>query len=194
MMRHIISPYEYIIYNAPVHAVADAEVVEVVMDRPDDIHETKNLNFGSVDVEEHLGNIIRLRINKVVDVTYGGLQKNSSKLQVGDIVKRGDFIARVGASAWSKVPFLYLGLSYIGPRIPIAGNLAKPFEMEKLAFLPHMQCDLVDLRRLGSTSSAGKDPYAIFTHIDPMAIEYKPMVKWLTQCCLIKKFPTILSP
>jgi murein DD-endopeptidase MepM/ murein hydrolase activator NlpD len=181
-------------YNAPVHSCTEGEVVEVVMDKDDDIHSDKRLNFNSVKVEEHLGNMIRIRVNKVIDITYGGLAKNSSKIRVGDIVQKGEPIARVGASAWSRIPFLYLQFAYIGPRIPIAGNLQMGFRTEKIDFCSHMQCDLVDLRRLGSVQTAGKDIYSIFTHVDPMAIRYTPGVKNLTQCCLIKKFPTILSP
>ena len=194
MMRHIMTPYEYIMYNAPVHAGADAEVIEVVMDQDDDIHSNRNISFASWKVDERLGNMIRIRVNKVVDITYGGLAKNSSKLQVGDIVKRGDTIARVGCSAWSKIPFLYMAFNYIGPRIPVAGNLSVGFNSERIDFINHMQCDLMNLRRLGSLPDVQKDPYRIFTEVDPMAIKYKPYVRNLTDCCLVKKFPTILSP
>ena len=194
MMRHVITPYEYIMYNAPVHSCTEGEVVEVVMDRQDDIHTNRNLNFGTVKVEEHLGNMIRIRVNKVIDITYAGLARNSSRLRVGDVVAKGDTIARVGCSAWSRIPFLYLQFAYVGPRIPIAGNLQTGFSTEKVEFCSHMQCDLIDLRRLGSINSTGKDPYTIFTHVDPMAIKYNPGVKTLSQCCLIKKFPYIVSP
>lgn len=195
MMHHVLSPYEYIMYNAPVHSCSEGEVVEVVMDRDDDVHEnTRGLQFGTIKVEEHLGNMIRIRLNKVVDITYGGLMKNSSRLRVGDIVRKGDTIAKVGASAWSRIPFLYLQFSFIGPRLPIAGNLSKAFDLETIRFVPHMQCNLINLRRLGSIQTAGEDPYKIFTHVDPMAIKYQPMVTKIEQCCLLKKYPTISMP
>ena len=194
MMRYVINPHEYIIFNAPVHSCTDGKVVEVVMNREDDIHTTRRLNFGSIKVEEHLGNMIRIRYDNIVDITYGGLAKYSSKLRVGDIVKKGQTIARVGASAWSRIPFLYLQFAYIGPRLPVVGNLSVGFKTEKLNFYPHLQCNLVDLTRLGAGQSSGKDMFEIFTHVDPMAIKYQMGVRLLTQCCLIKKYPMISSP
>jgi hypothetical protein len=87
-----------------------------------------------------------------------------------------------------------MGFSYVGPKLPIAGNLSAAFKSEEIPFVPHMQCNLINLRRLGSVQTAGEKAYDIFTHVDPMAIQYQANQKFFTPCCLIKKFPTIMSP
>ena len=112
-MHYALSPYEYIIGGHPVHAAADGEVSFVRNNAEDRLNGQTKLGFRTIEVEEHLGNVVRIKHNPVIETVYGSLLKNSILVREGDKVKKGDIIAKVGCSGWTHVPFLYFQVSTV---------------------------------------------------------------------------------
>ena len=185
-MRYIINPYDYIIYGSIVHSCCDGVVAEVRDGVHDKLREDY-LNFGSRDVEEHLGNMIRIN-HGVVQLTYGGLMERSIRVKEGDTVSKGDEIAKVGCSAYSKIPFLYLGISYIGPKIPVAGNLGVAFRNEAIFWDEHFQCPLLNQLRNGIKAYDSKGD--VFANVDPRHIKYTLInATRIPELALVRRFP-----
>lgn len=184
-MRYAISPSEFILYGLNVHSCCDGEVVEV-RDEVQDTCREDNIRFGSYNVEEHLGNIIRIN-HGVVQLTYGSLMRNSTRVKVGDKVRKGDVIAKVGSSGYMKVPFLYLGISYIGPKIPIAGNLGAAFRHEAIFWDSHYQAPLLNSEEFGTP--VYKSHTEVFKNIDPYHIQYtKKAATRIPDAALVRRF------
>ena len=171
-MHYALSPYEYIIGGHPV------------------LNGQTKLEFRTIEVEEHLGNVVRIKHNPVIETVYGSLLKNSILVREGDNVKKGDIIAKVGCSGWTHVPFLYFQVSYIGPRIPIAGNLSYSFRVGGIQFEPHMQCRLLDLKRY---YGAIGDHTELFNEVNLHDLKYVFGQHIIPDATLVKKFPIIHS-
>ena len=182
VMHRVLTPWEFILFNHPVHAAADGEIIEVINDYNDKVHRTSEVNFSSVDVEEFLGNRIRIKHNSFVRSIYGGLKRNSMRFRVGDKVRRGEHIANVGTSGTHTSPYLYFQLEYVGPRIPIAGNLSIP--VPKINWDSFFQCPLTHLNMHG-VPEFGIDDFEVHK------IKYIPSFHMFREACLVKRFPTI---
>ncbi len=61
----------------------------------------------------HLGNDVIIRTNGGFDVSYGHVMQGSVLVKEGQSVKKGEIIARVGASGASYIPHLHLSASVI---------------------------------------------------------------------------------
>lgn len=61
----------------------------------------------------HLGNDVTVRTNSGFDVSYGHLMQGSILVKEGQPVKKGEIIARVGASGASYIPHLHISASVI---------------------------------------------------------------------------------
>ena len=116
----IISPYEYILFNHPVRATADGVVESIDMGSYED-RVYRNTNFLSRlahNPNDYRGNYISIKHNEVIRSNYCNLKKYSSKLKVGDQVKKGQIIGRVGLSSIINSPCLIYFLS-VAPGIDL---------------------------------------------------------------------------
>lgn len=116
-LHYVLTPSEYIIWNKPVRAVADGEIINLVDTFQDSVKSEKNdyLNFNAYTYEftKHIGNYMSIRHENGVISTYGSLRFHSMVRRIGDKVKKGDIIARVGCSGYSREPYLPFSLSIV---------------------------------------------------------------------------------
>ena len=91
----------YYIYGDPLLAVADGRVTEAVDSVPD-------APVGGRTWEDMAGNHVVLDIGDGHYVLYGHMKKGSLRVQVGDVVRRGQVIGQVGDSGNSDAPHLHI--------------------------------------------------------------------------------------
>jgi murein DD-endopeptidase MepM/ murein hydrolase activator NlpD len=91
----------YYIYGDPLLAIADGRVTEAVDSIPDS-------PVGGRTWDEMAGNHIVLDIGDGHYVLYGHMKKDSLRVQVGDLVRRGQVIGQVGDSGNSDAPHLHI--------------------------------------------------------------------------------------
>ncbi|TXN46586.1 M23 family metallopeptidase [Methylobacterium sp. WL7] len=115
----------YRIYGEPVLAVADGTVVGSRNDLPDQTPGAlpSNLPIGEAD-----GNFIIMNIASGAFVLYAHLKPGSVGPAVGDHVKRGDLLGKVGNSGNSQAPHLHLHVMD-GPNGLLADGLPYVFEI-----------------------------------------------------------------
>lgn len=92
---------DFVIYGQPVLAVADGRITEAVDGLPD-------LPVGGYTRRDMAGNHLVLDIGGGHHVLYGHLQQGSVRVRVGEEVRRGEVIGRVGDSGNSGEPHLHL--------------------------------------------------------------------------------------
>ena len=95
-------------YGADVLAVADGTVVSVQDGKPD---QTPNVFLVPQDFSDFGGNHVMLEIAPNVFAIYFHLQPGSLTVKVGDVVKAGARIARIGNTGPSAGPHLHFGLA-----------------------------------------------------------------------------------
>jgi Peptidase family M23 len=100
----------YLAYGAPVLAVADATVVNVYATDPDTPPGTLPLGPGFT-LANLGGNIIALELAPDLFAVYYHLAPGSPTVQVGDVVTKGQEIARLGNSGNSSAAHLHFQLS-----------------------------------------------------------------------------------
>lgn len=103
---------DYYAYNKPVIAPADGKVEEIV-------DEVEDNEIGEVDLEHNWGNTIILRHADQLYSKLSHLKKNSFKVAVGDVVKKGQVLAHCGNSGRSPFPHVHFqiqGTPYIGSK------------------------------------------------------------------------------
>jgi hypothetical protein len=110
----------YRAYNQPVLAVADATVVAVTADMPDTPPRTV---FTGTRLDHYGGNHIVLDLGDGHYAFYAHLKPNSASVRVGDHVRKGQQLARIGNSGNSTEPHLHFHLTttplpYTGDNIP----------------------------------------------------------------------------
>ena len=187
-MHYPLSPTEFLLYGMNVKSCTDGVVTEVRMDQDDKLRGKPRVEFTRWKVDEHLGNLIRIK-KGFVEFTYAGLMRNSAKVKVGDKVLKGQEIGRVGCSAWSQIPFLYLQFSLIGARLRGFGNAAPAFRHCNFKWDGFLESRLLKL----PVYDKMKDHTDIFREVDPQSIkyEYSNLIK---DGSLIKPFRVMALP
>lgn len=198
-MHYPLMPSEYLFYGLTVRSASDGEVTEVVNNMDDKLRKNLPIKFGSVKVEEHLGNMVRIK-RGIIEFTYGGLLRNSIRLKVGDKVRKGDPIGRVGCSCFSDVPMLYfqIGTVDIHDKRPITGNIGAPlpnrtlFGYSGIKWDSYYRCDLLNMKRFQGLDAEGNHE-KVFRTIDPKEIKYVLCSLPVSDACLVKKLPKLQS-
>lgn len=187
-IHRILSPYEYIIFNHPVHAVADGTVVSIENSYNDELFRPYEVNFGAIKPDEYIGNTIEIAHSTLVHSVYGNLKRNSMTVRVGDKVRAGDTIARVGMSGKHPSPYLFFSMSAPGVKIPIAGNIKVGFRASHGMWDNHFEYRLFDL----STALTGDERTEDFyNYIRTDNIKYSFASSRLIDGTLVKQYPTI---
>ena len=187
-MHYPLSPTEFLLYGMNVKSISDGVITEVRMDQDDKLRGKPRVEFTRWNVDDHLGNFIRIS-KGFVEFTYGGLMKNSAKVKVGDKVLKGREIARVGCSAWSSIPFLYLQFGLKNARLHGYGNVAPAFRHCNFKWDGFMEARLLKL----PVYDKMKDHTDIFRNVDPQSIkyEYSNLIK---DGSLVKPFRVMAFP
>lgn len=137
------SNLSYFTYGQPTIAVADATVVTVANDLADAPPHT----FLSLPLADLGGDRIVLKIRDGVYAFYGHLMRGSITVKPGDIVKRGQVMAKVGNSGNTSESHLHFHLM-TGPEPLTATNI--PWELDKFTYQGEVEPETV------VTSSAGE--------------------------------------
>ena len=98
---------QFYAYGADVRAVADGTVVSVQDGKPDT---TPNRAMTPKTLSDFGGNQVMLEIAPKVFAVYGHLQPGSLRVKVGDSVKVGSPLAKIGNTGPSFGPHLHFGL------------------------------------------------------------------------------------
>jgi murein DD-endopeptidase MepM/ murein hydrolase activator NlpD len=98
---------QFYAYGADVFAVADSTVVSVQDGKPDT---TPNVAMIPKTLSDFGGNQVMLEIAPKVYAVYGHLQPGSLRVKVGDTVKVGAPLAKIGNTGPSLGPHLHFGL------------------------------------------------------------------------------------
>ena len=117
-------PASYAIFGKDVLAVADAKVVTVINDLPE---QTPGTFPSQIPIEEADGNSIVLDLGGGRYGLYAHLQPGSITVHPGNTVKRGQVIARVGNSGNSIAPHLHFHV--MSTPSPLASN-GLPYEID----------------------------------------------------------------
>lgn len=98
----------YFNYGKPLFAVADGTVVQVQNSLPENKGDASDLTFKSLI--EYAGNHVILDIGGGLYACYAHCMTGSIAVQVGDRVRQGDTIGRLGNSGNSNAPHLHFQL------------------------------------------------------------------------------------
>jgi hypothetical protein len=90
----------YVVFNEAVYSPCDGEVSDVVDQWPNEIP-------WSGQAPYNVGNHILIKSGDFY-VLMGHLQKGSIRVKVGDQIKKGDPLAKVGNSGWTSQPHLHI--------------------------------------------------------------------------------------
>lgn len=118
---------DFYAYNLPVVAPADGYVIHIL----NGVEENK---IGDVNLNNNWGNVIVIKHAEYLYSKLGHLKKDSFKVKIGDFVKKGQVIARLGNSGRSPEPHIHFQLQatpYIGShtlKYPLAYYLLKSEE------------------------------------------------------------------
>lgn len=190
----VLNPYEYIIYGHPVHATADGEVVEIINkypDKPKYNTEIRMRPFTSGfdnQVEDYMGNKITIKHNNVIHTVYANIKKDSFLVRVGDHVKRGQTICKVGCSGTFRDPFLFFGITTGSIKLPLISTLRIPFHATSGIWMPFQVSNLLDIE-----NEFGKKSYDFYRRLDMHKIQYKFGGTTLRDCSFIRQTPTIAA-
>jgi murein DD-endopeptidase MepM/ murein hydrolase activator NlpD len=98
-------------YGQPVYAATGGEVVSARNDLPDaPINESGNGNPTLKGPKDYGGNGLVVRIREAQYAVYAHLIAGSVTHQVGDRIRTGDVVGRLGNSGNSTVPHLHFGI------------------------------------------------------------------------------------
>jgi Peptidase family M23 len=141
----------YYIYGKPVLAPAAGTVTYVLDGRPD-------LPIGSTDRQYPSGNNIVIDIGGGRFLLIGHLSPGSIQVKVGDQVKLGQPIARVGNSGNTSQPHLHIQAQSIGTGIGDVTTMDAPSIIRTLRTYPLVFTNVVLTRRGTESRPAGADP------------------------------------
>jgi hypothetical protein len=119
----------YRAYDQPVRVVADATVVAVTSDMPDIPPRTV---FTGARLDHYGGNHIVLDLGNGSYAFYAHLKPNSMSVRVGDRVREGQQLARIGNSGNSTEPHLHFHLTTTP--LPCTGDNI-PYEIDHTRYL-----------------------------------------------------------
>jgi hypothetical protein len=98
-------------YGQPIHAAIDGEVVLVRNDLPDaPLSDTSGGNPTIKESRDYGGNGVVVKINDHAYALYGHMEPGSVLPAVGDEVKAGDLLGKLGSSGNSSLPHLHFGI------------------------------------------------------------------------------------
>lgn len=99
----------YYAYGEPVRAVADGKVAAVIDGLPDNVPRTERGFQTAVPMTAHTiaGNYVAIDLGGGLFATYAHLQPGSIRVKPGDRVRRGEPIARIGASGDAREAHLH---------------------------------------------------------------------------------------
>jgi len=144
----------YFNYGQPLIAVADGTVVVARDGRP---NQPPPNNPESPPLEELPGNHVVLRIGPGIYVLYAHLVPGSVRVRVGQRVRRGQLLGRLGNSGNSATPHLHLqvqitrsflsdGLPFVFDRFQLLGQITEPVSDENLGLRPNGQLPFAPAR------------------------------------------------
>jgi hypothetical protein len=125
----------YLAWDQPILAVADGTVRQVVSDAPDI---APGALPEGVAIGKLTGNLVTLDIGGGVYAQYGHLRQGSPTVKVGDSVKRGQVIGRLGNSGNTSEAHLHFQLDRAVA--PLIGDNV-PFEIDTLTVLGTVTAD-----------------------------------------------------
>ena len=187
-VHRILTPYEYIMFNHPVHAVADGTIVSIENSFTDNLFRPYEVNFGAIKPDEYIGNTIEIAHSTLAHSIYGNLKRSSMIVKVGDKVKAGQEIARVGMSGKHPSPYLFFAMSTPGVKIPIAGNIKVGFWAAHGMWDTHFEYDLFNL---GTPLTDDRRTEDFYNYIRTDQIKYTFAPSRLRDGTLVKQYPTI---
>lgn len=188
----ILTPWEYIMFNHPVRAAADGEVVEIINEYEDRVNLKNNVDYNTRDVDRYLGNKILIKYNNYLLLSYAGIKKNSFTKRVGDIVKQGEIIARVGNSGFTRTPTLIFSIQVeklVADRkyIPYIGNTRFT--------LPHnffnVWSDHMEYTLVRDAMTTKETPVEFMKRLDSKKIDYRFAGNELGDFSFVKQLPNI---
>jgi Peptidase family M23 len=119
----------YVDYGADILAVVDGKVASIFNSQEDQIPgqlpDPKTITMANVD-----GNHVVLDLGDGVIAFYGHMQKNSVTVGVGQLVRRGQVLGKLGNTGNSSAPHLHFHLMD-GPSV--LGSNGIPYVMDKFA-------------------------------------------------------------
>ncbi len=122
--------HSYVCYGADVLAVADGTVVSTLNtlddQQPGTLPDPKTINIGNVD-----GNHVVLDLGHGVYAFYAHLQKGSVAVSVGDKVKRGQVLGKLGNTGNTSAPHLHFHLMD-GPSV--LGSSGIPYVIDSFEY------------------------------------------------------------
>jgi hypothetical protein len=125
----------YLAYNQPLLAVADATVVSVVSDVPD---QPPHVFPTGLRLDQYGGNQIILDLGAGTYAFYAHLKPGSASVRAGDRVTKGQQIGNLGNSGNSSEAHLHFHL--MNSPLPLTGeNL--PFQIDRFEFLGTVTLD-----------------------------------------------------
>ena len=123
-------------------AVADGTVVSIQDGKAD---ATPNVMMVPKEMSDYGGNHVILEIAPNVFALYGHLQPGSLTVKVGDVVKTGAPLARIGNTGPSSGPHLHFGLS---DRPDFWGGRSLPFVFDRFTLVGAVDFDTSEGDRL----------------------------------------------
>ena len=115
---------------------------------------------------------------------YASIKKNSATVKVGDKVKAGHLIGRVGWSGEFPYPLCFFAIETAGFKLPIAGNMRAPLTSRKQLWDVHFACKLLD--EFNRTKNLD-----FFESVHPGKINYEITTGKLCDASFVKQYNTI---
>jgi hypothetical protein len=145
-------------YGQRLIAVADGKVVIARDGFPD---QTPPDNPIPPSVPELPGNRVILRVGPGIFLTYAHMIPGSVRVHVGERVRRGQVLGRLGNSGNSATPHLHLqvqitrsflsdGLPFVFNRFHLLGQITEPFSDENLGLRPNGKLPFAPAHRPGT--------------------------------------------
>ena len=169
----VLNPFEYIMYNHIVHAVDDGvvdSIVDVYNDKPKyntQINVDHAFKFDH-KINEYMGNKITIKHNFFIYSTYANIKKNSFMVKVGDKVKKGQPICRVGLSGTFRTSFLLFGLHTKEANVPYLRGVRLQYNRILHLWAPRFECAL-----LPRSNYYGEHIEELYRTLDSHKIKYE---------------------
>jgi hypothetical protein len=156
-------PKDYIVYGAPVLAVADATVVAMTNNLPDQ----RPLSPSAVPPTEADGNFIMLDLGDGRYANYAHLAPGSVTVKVGERVKAGQQMALIGNSGQTGAPHLHF---HVMDRPLLAEANGLPYEFDAFTVTGVARLNSID-RALTTGSTTKVSPVGRGAHANELPLE-----------------------